>query len=68
MASDVLPADRLALFNEYVWHQMGNLHSSAWIELLDATTPRGAAVRAYYQQLLTAAGDLLDLVPSGAAD
>jgi hypothetical protein len=68
MASDVLPADRLALFNEYVWHQMGNLHSSAWIELLDATTPRGAAVRAYYRHLLTAPDDILDLVPSGAAD
>ena len=63
MPKDVLPPERMAAFNEFIWVQMGNLQTTAWHDLLDPGTARGAAVRAYYRHLLTASEDLLDIVP-----
>lgn len=68
MAKHLLPPDRLAAFNAFVWTQMGSLKTSAWRDILDPHTASGAAVRAYYAQLLAAGEDVLDLVPPEARD
>jgi len=51
MTINVLSPERLCLFHEFIWRAMGNLHDSAWRDMLDPTTPLGAMVRADYAAL-----------------